>query len=407
MVAVRTHHRITVLPVGLALATFCSALVLEEVCGEDVKTAIPARSTSSRFADWMYDTRQTIGDIPLHRLAIPATHDMGMFEARSTYSLAANLADPTNDASLFPPDAKPAMRALSFLGPAFRTWCVTQERDAYAQLVDGIRYFDLRICVDGSNDLATCHGLYGAGLDAILEDIERFCTEHPHEVVILGLNHLWDRRLQQERGVAPGRSEGLLPEAWTRLFQLIEDRLGARLVPPAIEGRGFDPTSTLNDLWKQPPGTHQIICNIDRAPPIKREWLWVGQERGTWVGSVQDRKIFKARTQRKILEAKSHRQFWSVKTCITPDAEFIARALMPGSTYPIGLRQLAEASTPVVLDWVRADWKDLPINLVWADFYNRSELVTVCLERNGVLTKENDERSATKTTWGRWQIFPP
>ena len=104
-------------------------------------------------------------------------------------------------------------------------------KNASAELNEGIRYFDLRVCghaVDGhdfdeqSQHLMTCHALEGAPLQDILDQTRAFVDSHPGEVVILDFNHHYElnpdieaARIEQTFARADGSSLLIPPQYCT------------------------------------------------------------------------------------------------------------------------------------------------------------------------------------------------
>merc|ERR1739848_264998 len=68
--------------------------------------------------NWMYEDRHIIGDMPLHSLMIPGTHNAGAY-----------------DANVGPSDALNLIRKFS----------INQDEDVWNQLLYGIRYLDIRV----------------------------------------------------------------------------------------------------------------------------------------------------------------------------------------------------------------------------------------------------------------------
>ena len=144
--------------------------------------------------NWMAMHYDTLCQLPLREMALPATHDMGTYELTRALDRRTTLA---NANQVFAPDNDTLKRFLASLpGSIVYDWAKTQRRTAAQQLADGIRVFDIRVCVDGNGKLLTCHGLYGAPLDDILEDVRKFTLANPGEMVFLGFNHFWDGTYQ-------------------------------------------------------------------------------------------------------------------------------------------------------------------------------------------------------------------
>jgi hypothetical protein len=108
--------------------------------------------------DWMRDRLGgSLKDKTLKQLALPASHDAGMYLAG----------------------------ARSLLGK-------TQDLNIHDQLMAGVRYFDLRPRWAG-NDLVICHGpINGPKLADVLGDVGRFMAEGRRELAILKFSHYSD-----------------------------------------------------------------------------------------------------------------------------------------------------------------------------------------------------------------------
>jgi hypothetical protein len=357
----------------------------------------------SGTADWMCANRQIIGGRPMRQLVIPGTHDAGVYELQSTYERRTNFSDAS---MVFAPDAEAMKQALSFAEPIMVGWSKAQSRRIYDQLRDGIRYLDLRVCVDGGDgSFRACHGLYGPKFEVILSDVRRFLDEHPGEVVILGFNHFWDGKFQTDAGKKLGEQEGLRAEKWREFGSLVKANLGGKLV-----GSSFTPSSSLNDLWngRTAASTNQAIAIIDRgdSPLATDPAFWIQQETGTWVGETVQAVDFKNRTVQAIDAADRNaygKKFWAVRASLSPaGGDYAVMMASPSPAVPRNLQQLAGYTNPVVLGWIMNEWRNRPINLVWADHYHESQLVCVALERNGISASINRSQLTGGRTWPLW-----
>lgn len=385
--------------VGAIDSTWWSAMWTRSNVGPAPAVACSGTGT----ADWMCAHRQTIGPRPMRELVIPGTHDAGVYELQSTYQRRTNFSDAS---MVFAPDAETMKQALSFAEPVMMGWAKAQNRRIYDQLRDGIRYLDLRVCVDGGDgSFRACHGLYGPTFGVILSDVRQFLDEHPGEVVILGFNHFWDGKLQTDAGKKLGEQEGLRPEKWQEFGDLVKANLRGKLVTST-----FTPSSSLNDLWngRTASSTNQAIAIIDRgdSPLTTDPSFWIQQEAGTWVGETVEATDFKNRTLQQIDAASRNSyagKFWGVRASLSPKGgDYAIMLASPGPSVPKNLQQMAAATNPVVLGWILNDWRNRPINLVWVDHYHESQLVNVALERNGIATSLNRAQLAAGRVWPPW-----
>ena len=74
------------------------------------------------------------------------------------------------------------------------------------------------------------------------------------------------------------------------------------------------------------------------------------------------------------------------------------------SVYPQSVSQLADMTNPVVLGWIKNEWAGkYPINLIWSDFYNRTDLVKLAKHLNGIKVDFKDTTIGTETNWSKWR----
>jgi len=163
-------------------------------------------------AAWMSDRLATLGARTLPKLALPASHDAGMYRVTNAV----------------PP-------------PAART----QDLNLYEQLSIGIRYFDLRPrWYDNTFYIhhEVVRDAFGPPLDEVLEDVRRF-MEDRRELVILKFSHYRD----------------FTDEVYKKLVQAIQAKLGTWLYTRP------DPKQRLADIplnaYLKDHGTILVVCD--------------------------------------------------------------------------------------------------------------------------------------------------
>jgi hypothetical protein len=178
-----------------------------------IATSRPARLASR--AHWMRDLEGDIAFVPLTELTIPGAHDMG------TYGIRGGSDDSTDNLG----------KTCGSIGhDVCESYGSAQDssKNASAELNEGIRYFDLRVCghAVGAHDfdvqsqhLMTCHSLEGAPLQDILDQTRAFVDSHPGEVVFLDFNHHYElnpdieaARIEQTFARADGSSLLISPQ---------------------------------------------------------------------------------------------------------------------------------------------------------------------------------------------------
>jgi hypothetical protein len=181
----------------------------------DSLPAQPPATAPASNANWMQSHWSQLADKPLTQLCLPGTHDSGTFElhentlapdASSTIQKLFNYADTDEDATGVRDYIKSMATSQS------------SSMSMYEQLANGIRYIDLRVCqVDGS--YYTCHSLVGDPIPELLQDIYRFLSENPVEVVFV--------KVGLKGGIPPATGWGYLLDT----FRSFGDDAGIGVAP--------------------------------------------------------------------------------------------------------------------------------------------------------------------------------
>ncbi|XP_055297283.1 PI-PLC X domain-containing protein 3 isoform X3 [Sitodiplosis mosellana] len=132
------------------------------------------------LAQWMTLLPEPIKHIPIINLAIPGSHDSMSYGISRMAKVA--------------PDAEPVVNHLYKVLPCVvRRWAITQKLNALEQLNNGIRYLDLRICMQPKNfNFYFVHGLYCEEITEPLREIRKFMDEHPNEFIIIDCQHFYN-----------------------------------------------------------------------------------------------------------------------------------------------------------------------------------------------------------------------
>ncbi len=346
----------------------------------------------------MTENAAILGKKQLNEIALPGAHDAGTFAIESAKNSSGNRRD---EDGLSSPDNKNIKRFLSLV-PIFNDWAKTQQRTTTEMLDDGIRYLDIRVCVDGKGVLMTCHGLFGASIISILDDVKRFTDANPNELVLLGFNHFWDRQYQIEQNKKPGEIEGLTKRNWTKLIGLLKTKLDGKLV----NGAKFSPKSKFSEL-RQSKNGNQIIALFDRADAPDDDMIWKQMEENTWVAGWEI-ETFKSDTLKILQNARNKRyadKFYAVRSSVTPDddGKLIGMSFL-SDVYPTSVSELADMTNPIALGWIKNEWAGkYPINLIWADFYDRTDLVKLAKHLNGIKVDFKNSKIGAETNWTRWK----
>lgn len=362
-------------------------------------------------SSWMTAGASILGPMPLNRTAIPGAHDAGTYAIDTSFT-SWTIQDLAGDVKDNERDAKWHGMNLGVTAG----WAKTQTRTMSQMLDDGIRYFDIRVCIDAKGNFKTCHSLYSAPLSEMLSAVKTFTEAHPNEIVFLGFNHFWEH-------TAKGAAEGLTDAHWAALSTMIKSTLSGKLVSRAK----YSPTSTFNQLWsgKATDGsTNQVIALF--AMPVSSSFkipdplFWqegalpdvVDQEQAPY-SSETDIDKFKAAVAGDVAAQASgsyNATFWSIRTIVTPNTQIVTRGLA-GGPFPKTVLQLAAQTNPVVISWLKNEWSGYGrgnINFIWADGYDTSELVKLAfwlnrlIPQNTMFTADGGTTTPVRTSWYNW-----
>jgi hypothetical protein len=340
------------------------------VLGLSGLVATPA-AAKAPSATWMADTMKQIGDKPLSRVALPGTHDSG------TYGMATQSAlDPYNEGArarvVEAVNGVARQRGIS-VRPLLLGWSQAQDLSVFDQLRAGVRYVDLRVSLVDSTYLLG-HVLVSGTLEDALLGVLTFTRQHPGELIILDVNHVYGMETV---------------ESQVALLNFIAGVLAGRLVagPPAL-----GPSATVSEiLGHDPDGTARVIllfassaaiaasgrsdvwCSeAENYPPCESSQIisvWPDQDNATGV-------LDHIRSQ----PQRDPDRFYVSQGQITPSEQLISRSSSPGS-----LREAAQLYNPGVISMAAREWRAAGANIIILDFFEfpAGGLLDVCRLLNG------------------------
>ncbi|KAK5580852.1 hypothetical protein RB653_000876 [Dictyostelium firmibasis] len=196
-------------------ATYCSYDY------ENDEYYIREQISSFDYYCWITDNYIKLKDRKVRKLILPGSHDS------ATYDIETGSKRSPDGINVNSPD--------SLLIP----WSKTQSSTIYKQLCYGIRYFDLRVA---SNQFELCiiHNFYSCTVGEVLDDIFKYSSKNPNEVIILHWSHLYFLSEDDNK----------------RLMKMILTKLGKLL---SNSNKGTD--VKVGDLSGTP-----IICIYDDSP---------------------------------------------------------------------------------------------------------------------------------------------
>ena len=313
---------------GLALASGRATIFNNDL-------ASSVTSANVDLSDWM-STLPGIGGRPLTTLPIPGTHDSG------TYSMTRNSPWALTGIS----DFGLLTKLPGWLGVKSRVapWSKTQPNDVFTQLVDGIRYLDLRLSNE-ADGIYIEHGLRGPAIDEVLTDIARFAEARPREVVLVDM----------------ARFTNFDATAHTALLEQIRQTLGRRLAPDTLGA-----SATLPDFWAS--DRNIVLIYSDPAVADADADLWpAGTIYQPWPNVQTVEPLLEA--NRRYLQLRDPARIWGLSGTVTPDARTIVKGLLFGVFAPTSIERLMKGVHPALQDWLRNEFR-ASVNLVTTDWYS-------------------------------------
>lgn len=179
-------------------------------CADDSNTSpeappLPDRPTHLSGESWMSYSRDDIINRRLNDIAIPGTHDSGTYgitadssaaDDKKGLSVVMKWIDDMENKWYGPVlDSFGVLQAVDDAGKEITSWWARTQRDDFStQLLNGIRYFDLRVQQRHTSSFYCVHSLLGANLDDLLDGIDSFyrLPDAGLEILILDFQHTFD-----------------------------------------------------------------------------------------------------------------------------------------------------------------------------------------------------------------------
>ncbi len=279
-----------------------------------------------------------VADLPLTALPIPGTHDSGTYSlnASSPWSLAA-----TTDPSLQTLTKLPGFLVL----PIGLEWSRAQRQPILQQLLDGIRYIDLRLSDEPDGQIYLVHGLRGALATEALNDIGLFASSFPQEIVLVEA-HAFTNFSAQSHAL---------------FLSQIRAAFGSRLAPGAL-GTSVTP----RQLWAL--DKNVIFIYNDPSVPFAagNGDLWPESTLDMpWANVTTASALFTA-TQG-YLAQRDPQAIFGIQGTVTPDTQTIIDGVL--GVGPTSLESLVASVHPTIQSWIVGPFRP-GLNLITSDFYD-------------------------------------
>eukprot|EP00474_Spongospora_subterranea_P009471 CRZ09929.1 hypothetical protein [Spongospora subterranea] len=202
-------------------------------------------------SNWMGQHRDMIARFPISSLAIAGSHNSGSYAIHGSRPQRAWDCDPSI--------------ARYFHLPGFptivRRWAKCQTSSIRDQLLNGIRYLDVRLSCDTDNGrMFLCHAVCFISFDDFCTQLIDFSDSHPSEIILVDVNHVYvDPN-------APAHSWAIKNHYHTILDRLIEAIGRNRIVD-----RECSPSTTISKILEARP---RIILIFDNAEAAESRHIW-------------------------------------------------------------------------------------------------------------------------------------
>ncbi len=298
--------------------------------------------------NWMKTLYKKLPETRLRDIIIPGTHDSGSYGINKNSPLAPQ----TN--KLFALSKKTTSK-----------WSKTQNLSILKQLKRGIRHIDLKVS-KYKGQFSLVSGLVSVPLNDVLKDLKAWAASHPFEIVLIELNlsvqTLRDtKELHREisRHIGPFLAFPMLPPSlltFGDLWVKERERPLILITPPSF--KKLSPR-----YWNKDKVFHALKPNTQKKSELMNQLLY-GIERSPGLYNQDWSKLYASE-----LRLKS-----SPKVIATGFLKFEAPKNLSQFSRP-----LFETPSEAIDSWLQ---KDLEVNIIKVDFFEKTNLVKASLEAN-------------------------
>ena len=288
----------------------------------------------------MAQMENKLKNLTLRQVAYPGTHDSG------TFGITEN-----SDFSPDAPDFVKKIQNIPFIGQEVKKivsgWARAQGNDWATQLNDGIRYLDIRTCLNTSdNKLYIVHGMYGGLVDDMISAVAQFITANPKEIILLDFNHFY----------------AMTNTAHQSLVNKLISTFGSKIIPSSV-----GVTGKVSDVWNN--GQQVIIFYDDSTMVSSHPELWPESTISSPWPNVTTVDDLKTKLDAEVANIPQN-QFFVLQGILTEDGKIIAEGFIPG--FPSTLEEYEKDTSPAVLGWIQSDWSSVGLNIVILDWYQNT-----------------------------------
>lgn len=296
-------------------------------------------------ATWMHDMYKDHPNVKLNQVVIPGSHDSA-----------------TDQMTRHSPYAKfnklhRVSQKLVYM------WAKCQHHSVYEQLMDGIRYLDLRL-ENHSTGWKTFHGLLSNCLLDVLDQVGKFASNQQREIIIIDFQHLVNFDFQDH-------------------INLMEYIINHPQLGPRLAGNHLGADGSFLDYWKMEKNV--VLFYTEGFKHFSHlYWSRGNSIENPWYNTPKKTVLLESLTAG--IRDKGPHKFHVSQLILTPDAFKVV------SGFVFGVSSLFKLTIPGISDLLAngilqgldraAKEANTSLNIVIVDFYEHGPFVDNCLEIN-------------------------
>ncbi len=302
-----------------------------------------------RLSDWMGDQANLIGNNPLNGIFIPGSHDSATYRLEQKFGKNQDLTSKLNVLRYF---------LVGFaVTKIAEKWAQAQNLTIHEQLLNGVRYLDLRVIYrDSKKDFYTVHSLYGPSLDEVLQQIVSFLQKHPREILIIQIGDL--------RYMPQGQKNHV------NLIFKIKERLGKWLVPNNVDSLN----KPIQELWD---ANQRVVLIYNKGDIADQSNLFSQRAIDSFWANADNLADLKTKLDNHLQgRDRSDKNLYVIQSQMTPTPETIKKGLRPFYKGYRSLKDMALAVDQRFGQWL-VDWGNHKPSIIMTDFCNAKKSMAI------------------------------
>ena len=317
------------------------------------------RELDTPYESWIGDNLPYLANKSLKQLTLPGTHDSASYNLTERYM-------PNSVSDIMAELIWVADHLYIPIETVIENWAISHDRTISQQLMEGIRYFDIRAGWDNETQTwRAFHLLIGNSIETILTDIKSFLDSHPYEILIIEISHFdgepSDENIQHLQNTILQIFQNMLIPSYFPLSSSLETILSNNYRVLAAMKMRYD----YDVIWHRNIWNNSMLCNTYAKTPLLDRMM-----------------VYNAEQVQNFM--KGSMCLFKISWTLTPDAYTVLSAVFPWDVK--SLIELADSANY----HLKSFWGDLKEmnarmgNLVLFDHYQTSDYMKVVLDMNGL-----------------------